>query len=177
MTEAPKAEIFPDPAKFSYGLYTQGELGAVVVIGPAGPNLRPGWALGLAVGYDLFRWLALEVRGVGSTHLTRFPGRPQDGELLQLYQVLGLAKISIRYRHFIFSGDGGAGLAHTSTNILATAGLDDNRTSMALGGGLGFDYHTLSRHFSFGVRANLFVLSQIAQSQAITATATLRYTF
>src|SRR6185503_6900956 len=115
VTEAPKAELFPDPSKFAYGLYTQGDLGAVTVLGAAGSHLRPGWGLGLTVGYDLTKWLAIEARGVGSTHVTEFPNAPQDGELMQLYHLSGALKLSIRYRYFALSADGGAGIVRTST--------------------------------------------------------------
>jgi hypothetical protein len=179
VTESPKAEIFPDPKKFAYGLYTQGELGAVTVFGPAGERLRPGWALGLALGYDLFRWFAVEVRGIGSTHTTDFPSGPQDGELLQLYQVFGTGKLTIRIRHWSVFGDGGVALLRTSTNVLAIANpsLNEARTSLTFGGGLGVDYHTLSRHFSFGVRGSFFVMPKLGKSQALVTTAYLRYAF
>lgn len=177
VTDAPKPELFPDPTKFAYGLYTQGELGAVTVLGPAGPNLRPGWALGLAVGYDLTRWLAVEARGLGSTHVTHFPNKPQDGELLQLYQLSGALKLSFRYRYIAISADGGAGVVRTSTNILSTAHLNDKRTSLAFGGGLAAEYHTLSRHFSFGVHASFFQMPSIGQSHALVTTALMRYAF
>ncbi len=177
VTDAPKPELFPDPTKFAYGLYTQGELGAVTVLGPAGSALRPGWGVGLAVGYDLTRWLAVEARGLGSTHVTRFPNMPQDGELLQLYQLSGAMKLSFRYRYVALSADGGAGLLRTSTNILTTVNLNDKRTSLAFGGGLTAEYHTLSRHFSFGVRGSFFQLPSVGQSHALVTTATMRYAF
>jgi hypothetical protein len=177
VTAPPKAELFPDPSKFAYGLYTQGELGAVTVLGPAGAHLRPGWALGLAVGYDLTRWLAVEARGIGSTHVTTFSDSPQDGELLQLYQLLGAVKLSWRYRYLAISVDGGAGMLRTSTNVLATADLNRRRTSLAFGGGLAAEYHTLSRHFSFGVHVSFMQLPSVAQSHALITMAALRYAF
>ncbi|MES1171677.1 MAG: adventurous gliding motility protein CglE [Bacteroidota bacterium] len=177
VTDAPKPELFPDPTKFAYGLYTQGELGAVTVLGPAGPHVRPGWALGLALGYDLTRWLAVEARGLGSTHTTRFADTPQDGELLQLYHLSAALKLSFRYRYVAVSADAGAGIVRTSTNVLATVNLNDKRTSLAFGGGLAGEYHTLSRHFSFGVRADFFQLPGLGQSHALITTATLRYAF
>jgi hypothetical protein len=177
VTEAPKAELFPDPSKFAYGLYTQGELGAVTVLGPAGPHVRPGWALGLAVGYDLTHWLALEARGLGSTHVTEFSNAPQDGELLQLYLLSAALKLSFRYRYLAISADGGAGILRTSTNVLATVGLNDRRTSPAFGGGLAVEYHTLSRHFSFGVHGSFFQIPAIGKSYALITTAVLRYAF
>ncbi|HEY4187155.1 MAG TPA: adventurous gliding motility protein CglE [Polyangia bacterium] len=177
VTEAPKAALFPDPSKFAYGLYTEGAMGAVTMIGPVGSHLSPGWALGLAVGYDITRWLAVEGRGLGSNHTTEFSASPQDGELLQLYHLMGAVKLSFRYRYLIVSGDGTVGIVRTSTNVLATAGLNDRRTSLAFGGGLGVDYHTLSRHFSFGLHAGLQRIAGLAQSSALTTTADVRYTF
>lgn len=178
VTEAPKAELFPDPSKFSYGLYTAGDLGAVIVLGAAGAHLRPGVGLGLTVGYDLTRWLAVEARGVGSTHVTKFPDAPQDGELMQLYHLSGALKLSLRYRYFAAALDGGAGLVRASTNILTTApGLGDRQTSLAYGGGLSLEYHTLSRHFAFGVRGAFFQVPSLAQSHTLMTTAFMRYTF
>ena len=177
MTEAPKPELFPDPSKFAYGLYTQGELGAVTVLGPAGPHVRPGWALGLAVGYDITHWLAVEVRGLGSTHVVEFANAPQDGELLQLYQASAALKLSFRYRYLAVSADGGAGFIRTSTNVLAIANLNSQRTSMAYGGGLLVEYHTLSRHFSFAVHGSFFEVPDIGKSHVLVTTACLRYAF
>jgi hypothetical protein len=177
VTDTPKVALFPDPAKFAYGIYTQGDLGGVALFGPAGGHVRPGWGLGLALGYDVTRWLAFEARGLGSSHTTDFPNGPQDGQLLQLYHLLGALKLSVRYRQLVFSGDGAAGIVRTSTNILSTAGLNDQRTSLAFGGGLGFDYHTLSRHFSFGVHAGLLQIPGLGRSQALTTTSDLRYAF
>lgn len=177
ITEAPKPELFPDPSKFAYGLYTQGELGAVTILGTAGPHIHPGWGVGLAVGYDLTHWLAVETRAMGSTHVTEFANAPQDGELLQLYHLSGGLKLSFRYRYLAVSADGGAGLLRTSTNILTTVGLNEKRTSLAFGGGLAADYHTLSRHFAFGVRSSFLQIPSLAQSRALVTVATMRYSF
>ena len=177
VTEAPKAALFPDPTKFAYGIYTQGDLGAVTVLGPVGSHLRPGFALGLAAGYDITRWVAIEARAVGSSHLTDFPTGPQDGELLQLYHLLGALKFSWRYRFLIVSLDGTAGIVRTSTNVLTTVGLNDRRTSLAFGGGLGVDYHTLSRHFSFGIHGGYQQVPGLGKSGALTTTACVRYAF
>ena len=59
----------------------------------------------------------------------------------------------------------------------ASVGLNTRRTSLAYGGGLGVDYHTLSRHFAFGVHAGLQHIVGLAQSNALTTTAGVRYTF
>jgi hypothetical protein len=178
VTEAPKAALFPDPTKFAYGIYTQGDLGAVAVLGgPVGSHLAPGVALGLTAGYDLTQWLALEARGLGSSHTTNFPGAPQDGELMQLYHLQGALKVSIRHQHLIVSGDGTAGVVRTSTNLLTSVGLNEKRTAPAFGGGVGVDYHTLSRHFSFGVHGGFQRIPGMAQSNLLTTTACVRYAF
>jgi hypothetical protein len=177
VTEAPKAALFPDPTKFAYGIYTQGDLGAVMVLGPVGNHLSPGFALGLTAGYDLTRWLAFEARGIGSSHTTNFSGGPQDGELMQLYHLLGAVKVSIRHQHLVVSGDGTAGIVRTSTNLLTSVGLNEKRTAPAFGGGLGVDYHTLSRHFSFGVHGGFQRIPGLAQSNVLTTTACVRYAF
>jgi len=177
VTEAPKATLFPDPTKFAYGIYTQGDVGAVTVLGQAGSHLGPGAAIGVAAGYDITRWLAIEVRGLGSSHVTDFPNAPQDGQLLQLYHLLGALKLSYRRQRLIVSLDAAAGLVLTSTNVLETAGLNDKRTAPAFGGGLGADYHTLSRHFSFGAHAGFLQIPGLAKSQALTTTACVRYAF
>lgn len=177
VTEAPSAQIFPDPSKFAYGLYTQGELGAVTMFGSAGPHLKPGLAMGASLGYDLARFLAIEARALGSTHLTRFPSAPQDGELVQLYHLLGALKLSLRWRQLAFFAEGTGGIVHTSTNILQSAGVTTTRNTLAFGGGLGAEYHPLSRRFSFGVRATAFALPSLASSVALVGTAHLRYVF
>jgi hypothetical protein len=86
-------------------------------------------------------------------------------------------KLSFRYRYIAISADGGAGLVRTSTNILSTANLNDKRTSLAFGGGLAAEYHTLSRHFSFGVHTSFFQMPSIGQSHALVTTASMRYAF
>jgi hypothetical protein len=177
VTEAPKAQLFPDPGKFSYGVYTGGEGGAVIPLGPVRSHLRPGWGVGLLVGYDVTRWLAIEARGVGSTHLTHFEAAPQDGELLQLYQLLGALRLSLRYRYVALSLNGEGGALRTSTNVLATANLNPHRSGLTYGGGMGFEYHTLSRHFAFGVRGSFLVAPGLGDSRLLVTTAFMRYTF
>jgi hypothetical protein len=177
VTDAPAPQVLADPSKFAYGLYTAGEVGAVFPLGPLHAHLGPGFGLGLVAGYDLTRWLALEARGVGSTHTTQFPQAPQDGELLQLYQLTGAVRVSLRHRSFAASLTGDGGLLHTSTNVLATVGLNDQRTSPVYGGGLGLEYHTLSRHFALGVRGSYLQANGLGRGQLLVTTAWMRYAF
>src|SRR5690242_16111129 len=85
ITEEPPVP-FPDPAKFSHGLYADGEVGAVTWIGKAGDKLGTGFALGARLGYALFRFVSLQLHGLGSTHQGNFPNSPQNDQLLQVYQ-------------------------------------------------------------------------------------------
>ena len=68
VTDEPNPVIFPDPTKFARGLYTEGEIGSVVLFGPAGGGkVGPGFAIGTRVGYDLTRFFAVQAHGIGST--------------------------------------------------------------------------------------------------------------
>ena len=45
------------------------------------------------------------------------------------------------------------------------------------GGGAGVDYHSLSRHFSIGLRGEYYLLRDISDSKDLIVTTYLRYTF
>jgi opacity protein-like surface antigen len=185
VTDEPNPVIFPDPSKFARGLYTEGELGSVVLFGPAGGKVGPGFAIGTRLGYDLNRLFAVQLHALGSTHQTSFPGMPQDDQLLQLYQGTVEAKATIRFGQTSVFVEGGLGAARLSSNLLSTvlrtpdgtAYLTRWRTGFTAGGGAGFDYHSLSRHFSVGVRCGFFWLRDISGSSDLIATTYLRYTF
>jgi hypothetical protein len=183
VTDEPNPVIFPDPAKFARGLYTEGEFGSVVLFGPAGGGkVGPGFAIGTRVGYDLTRFFAVQAHGIGSTHQTSFPGMPQNDQLLQLYQATVEGKLTYRFGQLSIFAEGGIGLARLSSNLLATVPYGDGyltrwRTGLTAGGGAGIDYHSLSRHFSFGLRGSYFWLRDISGSRDLIATLYLRYTF
>jgi hypothetical protein len=176
VTAEPSAVVFPDPAKFARGLYTEGEVGAVAFFGPAGRDVAPGFAVGTRVGYDLFRWLAVQAHFLGSTHSIRGDS-PQAGQLLQTYQAIAEGKLTIRFGQTSLFAEGGAGLERLSTNVLYTLMLERYRIGFTAGGGGGFDYHSLSRHFSVGLRGDYFWLREISGSQDLMVTTYLRYTF
>ena len=67
--------------------------------------------------------------------------------------------------------------ARMSTNVLYTLGLARYRTGLTAGGGGGIDYHSLSRHFSIGLRGGYFWLRDVEGSQDLIVTTYLRYTF
>jgi hypothetical protein len=182
VTDEPNPVIFPDPTKFARGLYTEGELGSVVLFGAAGGKVGPGFAIGTRVGYDVTRFFAVQLHGVGSTHQTSFPGHPQDDQLLQLYQAMIEGKLTYRFGQLSIFAEGGVGVARLSSNLLATVPYNGGyltrwRTGLTAGGGAGVDYHSLSRHFSVGVRGDYFWLRDISGSRDLIATTYMRYTF
>jgi hypothetical protein len=176
VTQEPNAVVFPDPAKFARGFYTEGEVGAVVFFGHVADDVGPGFAVGGRFGYDIFRWLAVQAHLLGSTHETR-GDTPVSGQLLQTYQGTVEGKLTLRFRQASIFAEGGLGAARMSTNVLYALGLARYRTGFTVGGGGGFDYHSLSRHFSVGLRAGFYTLRDVESSQDLIVTTYLRYTF
>ncbi len=170
---------YPDATKFARGIYSEAEVGAVMFVGEARTPMGTGAAVGARVGYDLFRWAAVQVHTFGSSHVTHFPRMPQSGQLLQLYQGTVELKLTARFGQIAAAAMGGAGMARLSTNLLGTAGLTDPdvRNLPVLLGGLTVDYHTLSRHFSFGLGGNFAKYQRLFTTGAVAVTAFARYTF
>lgn len=176
VTSAPSAVIFPDPTKFAHGFYTEGEVGAVSFFGRASTYVSPGFAVGARFGYDIFRFFAVQAHLLGSTHETR-GDTPVAGQLLQTYQGTLEGKLTLRFSQLSIFGEGGLGAARMSTNILYAVGIARYRTGFTAGGGGGIDYHSLSRHFSIGLRGGYYMLFDVSSSQDLITTAYLRYTF
>jgi len=176
VTSEPSAVVFPDPTKFAHGLYTEGEFGALWFNGRASAEISPGFAVGARVGYDIFRFFALQVHLMGSTHQSQ-GDTPIAGQLLQMYQGLIEGKLTLRLVQWSFFAEGGFGAARMSSNLLAARQLARYRTGFTAGGGAGLDYHFLSRHFSVGVRGGYYVLSDVSGSRDGNVTMYLRYTF
>jgi hypothetical protein len=170
---------YPDPHKFARGLYGDAEAGALVFLGGAEKSLGTGMAVGARFGFAIFEWAAIQIHGAGSTHLTRFRDRPQDGQLLQIYQGTAELKLALPLGQWSFAAFGGGGLARLSSNLLGTTGLTGPNlvTSPVLTGGAGVDYHTRSRHFSFGLTLAFVKLSDVRTTGAIASAAYVRYTF
>jgi hypothetical protein len=178
VTKEPEAAIFPDPKKFARGLFTEGEVGAVAFFGPAGDSVAPGFAIGARVGYDVLRFLAVQLHGLGSTHLTKAGEHPQGDQLLQTYQGTIEGKLTLRFGQVSLFGEGGVGVTRLSTNLLYQLGVEQQyRTGLTAGGGGGVDYHSLSRHFSIGLRGEYYWLRDLRSSTDLIATTYLRYTF
>jgi hypothetical protein len=170
---------YPDTRKFARGLYAEAEAGAVLFVGEAQRPLGPGVALGTRLGFDLFFWLALQVHGVVSTHTTDFDTTPGSGQLLQLMQGTAELKLTLPLGQWSLFGYGGGGMARLSTNLLGTTGLTDLdvRNSALGGGGGGVDYHTRSRHFSFGLAGGFAKLAKVRTTGVASGSLYLRYTF
>jgi hypothetical protein len=170
---------YPDPEKFARGLYVEAEAGAALFIGEARRSLGPGATLGLRFGYDVFRWVAVQLHGAGSSHATDFGGQPQSGQLLQFMLGTGELKLTIPLRRWSLSGTVGGGMGRFSTNLLGTIGFapPEARLTPLYGGGLGVDYHTASRHFSFGLTAGFSRLTRVYTSGVMSSALYLRYTF
>lgn len=177
ITEEPVAPL-PDPKKFAHGLFVDAGLGSFFVLGK-GKSIEPGVAFGARLGYDVFRLLALSVHAVGSTHRTDFGSAPQTGQLLQLYQTTAELKLTVPIGQVSIFVYGGAGFAFFSTNILGTKGLTkpDKTNSLMFDGGLGVDYHLLSRHFSFSLESAFVKVQDLKTTGGILAQAYVRYAF
>jgi len=176
VTTEPSAAIFPDPSKFAHGLYTEGEIGVVGFFGPAGEDISPGFAVGARLGYDLLPFFALQARALGSTHETK-GDTPVSGQLLQAYQGTLEGKLTVRIVQWSFFAEGGVGGTRMSSNLLYALGLARYRTGFTAGGGLGVDYHSLSWHFSVGLRGSFYWLKHVSNSTDLAVTTYLRYTF
>jgi hypothetical protein len=97
--------------------------------------------------------------------------------LLQSYQGTAEGKLTLRFVQTALFVEGGIGVARWSTNLLNALGLARYRTGLNAGGGGGIDYHSLSRHFSVGLRAGYFWLRDASDSRDLIVTTYLRYTF
>jgi hypothetical protein len=118
-----------------------------------------------------------EIRGSSPLPTGQLQPNPQNGQLLQTYQAIGEGKLTYRFGQTSIFAEGGAGLERLSTNVLYTLGIERYRLGFTAGGGAGLDYHSLSRHFSIGLRADVFWMREISGSQELMATSYLRYTF
>jgi hypothetical protein len=172
------ANVYPDPDKFARGLFVEAEAGAVLFLGDAGQSLGPGAALGVRLGYDLLRWAAVALHGTASSHATDFAQQPQSGQLLQLSQGTAELRLAVPLGRWSVFGVGAGGIGRFSTNLLGTTGLlpPDARLTTLYGGQLGVDYHTASRHFSFGLAAGFTRLTRVATTGLLGSVLYLRYT-
>jgi hypothetical protein len=170
------APPFPDPAKFSRGFFAEGDLGAAFFLGKMGEVAPPGPHFGLRIGYDLFRWLAAYAHVSGVTVDADVPA-PYDHQSFQVFVYTAEVRAQLQLRRIGLYAAAGGGVAQLSNNLLDVAGVaQHHRLSGTVAGGLGFDFHTLNRHYSVGLAADYLWLPQWSESHAISVAAYLRYT-
>ncbi len=165
---------FPDPKKFSKGFFATGELGATTYFGKLGRAASPGISFGMRAGYDILRYLAIEIRVSGQSSSATTPP-PVTGQTFQLFLYGGDVRVTLPIRQVSLSLEGGAALGQLSSNVLAPIGITRKLGLVALGGVV-IDYHTLNRHFSFGLAADYLYLHQFGQAHGLQTVAYLRYT-
>lgn len=167
---------FPDPKKFARGFFAQGELGALVFVGQAGKSAGPGAAFGVRLGYDILRWLSVQAHLMGASAEAKVAG-PREGQSFQTLVYGAEAHLQAQIRRFGLYAEAGAACAQIASNVLDQTGITtDGHFSLAVVAGGGLDYHTLNRHFSFGVGADYLWLANFDKSHAISAQAFLKYT-
>lgn len=145
--------VFPDPRKFSRGFFVEAGLGPTIPVGPPSAVLGLGMSVAGRVGYEIRRWIALQLHATGS--ISRYDDGVLTQELLQQYAYTGEVRFGIPIRRFVILLYGGGGLYQVNSNLLQVAGIapDNGRFGFAYDGGLGLDVHTLAKHFSGGVLA------------------------
>jgi hypothetical protein len=147
-----------------------------VFVGAAAKAAGPGAAFGVRLGYDLFRWLSLQGHLIGMSGEAKLAG-PNEGQSFQTLVYGGEAHLQLQLRRFGLFAEAGAACAQIATNVLDQAQFTNgNHFSLAVVAGGGLDYHTLNRHFSFGVGADYLWLANFDKSQAISVQAYLKYT-
>ena len=177
---AVRADV-PDPTKlratsFSRGFFAEGRIGATMFLGSAAKVTHPGPAFGVAIGYDVFRWLALYVAGQGSIHEAA-PPPPPVNQHFQTYLVAGGLRLSGAAGRLGASVHGTAGVFDISNNVLDRTGITTplGRSAFVVGGGGALDWHTWNRHFSLGLLADYVFAAGLSNTSALTTTVYLRY--
>jgi hypothetical protein len=160
---------FPDPKKFATGFFMEGAVGTVVPVGATAAVLSPGFALTLRTGYEIRRWIAIQLHATGTS--SYFDDGVFRRELLHEHFGTGELRLGIPIRRLLFAFQGGAGVYYLSTNALQAPGIvgDSGRVGFAWDGSFAVDFHSLNRHFSGGALTT--IIGMPAQSNAMAATA------
>jgi hypothetical protein len=172
----PAPPPWPDPKKFAKGPFASGEVGSLVYLANSGKYASPGVAFGVRLGYDLFRWLAVQAHVLGGSNDATLPP-PTVNQAFQTYVYAGEVRFKVQIRRWALFAEGGVAAAQVSTNVLDEVGVTHGShiTFAALGGG-GLDYHTLNRHFSVGLGADYLWLQNFTGGHALSLDVYLRYT-
>ncbi len=167
---------FPDPKKFARGFFMEGAAGSVIPIGPSAQVLSPGFALTLRTGYEIRRWIALQLHATGTS--SYFDDGVFSRQLLHEHFGTGELRLGIPIWRFLFAFQGGGGVYYLSTNALQAPGVvtDNRRIGFAWDGSFAIDFHSLNRHFSGGALTTFFGMPAQSNSMAATAQLFIRYT-
>jgi hypothetical protein len=167
--------IFPDPKKFSTGFFVEGSTGPLVPIGPTRDVLSPGFSLTARVGYEIRRWVALQVHATGS--ISSYDDDVLQGELLQQYFYIGELRFGVPIRRVLIALQGGAGAYQLSNNLLQVADIaeDNGLFGLAWDASLAVDIHSLNKHFSGGVVATYIGMPALQNAGAMSVQIYIRY--
>jgi len=162
----------------STGWFAEGGLGAVAFLTKASKDAKPGLAIDLRLGRDLFSWLSVGISLAASSHEATVPP-PPNGEWFQLYRGGADARVTLSFERIAVFAEGGLGLAMISSNILEKVRITDpgERRTVAFEAGAGLQYQLENRHYAVGVGADGFVLPQFRSIKGIDARIYLRYTY
>lgn len=178
VVERPQADptVFPDPRKFSRGFFVEAALGPAVPIGAAAKVLSPGFSFSARAGYEVRRWIALDLHATGLLH--RYHDAVLHRELLGQGVYTGELRLGVPFRRFMIAAHGGFGVMQTSNNLLQIAGVapDNRRFGVAWDAALSFDVHSLDRHISGGFIASFIGMPALRSSGALLLSLYLRYT-
>lgn len=168
--------VFPDPRKFSRGFFGEAGVGPLIPIGPTADVLHTGFSVAGRMGYEIRRWIALQVHATGS--VSKYDDGVLTDELLQQYFYTGELRFGIPIRRFLIALQGGAGLYQLSSNLLQVAGVADSsrRYGFAYDGSVALDFHSLAKHFSGGVVATYVGVPDLGHAGSLGIQVYLRYT-
>jgi Outer membrane protein beta-barrel domain len=167
-----------DARPASSGWFAEGGLGAVGFLPDHSKDARPGPALNMRVGYDLFSWLSIGVSLAASSHEATVPP-PPEGEWFQLYRGGGDLRLGGRFDRLALFVEGGLGLSMLSSNVLGKVMVTDpgEHFSVTFQAGAGFEYQLENRHYAVGTGVDAFLMPQFDAMRAIDARLYLRYTY
>ncbi len=168
--------VFPDPKKFSRGFFVEAGIGPGIPIGPTAEVLSVGVSLGLRTGYEIRRWVALQLHASGT--LSRYDDGVLRRELLQQFVYTGELRFAVPIRRFLIAAQGGAGMYQLTNNLLQVAGIaeDNRRIGVAWDASLAFDVHSLNRHISGGLVATFVGMPALDNAGMLVLHVVLRYT-
>ena len=146
----------------AHGFFVEAHLGARGFVGGVGDLAKAGPLVQVAFGYELTSWLWLSLATELSMHPTGAPAPPSP----TVFDVLDfLAQLRFQLnasaRFAIWLG-GEVGLGLTTTDVLATYGIDQaDSVGLLYGGSLGIDWHMRNLHHSIGIQGGARVHSNL----------------